>query len=94
MSRHAAHAAALALLLAACGGADSASLVLTRASEELLQSHVRLAATKPQCEKSCMKKYDLCADKVAKDFSAGRIDDLEPYYEVCSNQLVSCREEC
>jgi hypothetical protein len=41
-----------------------------------------------------MATYDACADKVAKDFAAGRIDDLEPFYEVCSTRLDACRVGC
>jgi curli biogenesis system outer membrane secretion channel CsgG len=47
-----------------------------------------------QCDTNCSARYTRCAEKVAADFNAGKLDDLEPYYEDCSNQLQSCRSSC
>ena len=86
--------ATVTTLLVASVGAGLAGPRIEATPHPIPQSSLRLAAASPQCEKSCMATYNACADKVAKDFAAGRIDDLEPYYEVCSNRLDACREAC
>lgn len=93
MPRNLIMAIAMGLLVAPVGS-SLASPRVEATPHPIPQSSLRLAAASPQCEKSCMATYNACADKVAKDFAAGRIDDLEPYYEVCSNSLDACRSGC
>ncbi len=93
MPRNLIKAAVMALLVAPVGS-GLAGPRIEAAPHPIPQSSLRLAAASPQCEKGCMATYNACADKVAKDFAAGRIDDLEPYYEVCSNSLHACRAGC
>ncbi len=63
-------------------------------STRVPQSLIVKVAGSRQCKATCMERYSACETHVREDFDAKRIDDLEPGFEDCSNQLKACNRTC
>ena len=63
-------------------------------STRMPQSLIVQVAGAGQCKAACMERYRSCETRVRADFDAKRIDDLEPGFEDCSNQLKACNRAC